>query len=74
MFSKPKNGIPTKLNMILTGFNIPNKNHLQRTQEIILQNLKSQLQCFRLLPFCLMFPFTAQVSYCEGAPDFCQTC
>lgn len=60
ILSRSKNRMLANLCMILTAFNIPNKDQLQRTHEVIFQNSKkSLLRCFRLLPFCIMPPFTA---------------
>lgn len=60
-FNKSKNGILANPHIPLVSFNIPNRSRLQKTREVILQKLNSLLRCLRLLPICLMFPFTTQL-------------
>lgn len=60
-FNKSKNGILANPHIPLVSFNIPNRSRLQKTWEVILQKLNSLLRCLRLLPICLMFPFTTQL-------------
>lgn len=46
ILSRSKNRMLANLCMILTAFNIPNKNQLQRTQEVIFQNSKASASLF----------------------------